>query len=42
MYSPFPMQERKASLFDEDTTGAREFQTPSPVASEQVKSMLFF
>jgi hypothetical protein len=36
------MQERKASFFDEDTTGIREFQTQSPIASEQVKSMLFF
>jgi len=36
------MQERKASFFDEDTTGIREFQTQSLIASEQVKSMLFF
>jgi hypothetical protein len=36
------MQERKASFFDEDTPGIREFQTQSLIASEQVKSMLFF
>jgi hypothetical protein len=36
------MQERKASFFDEDTTGIREFQTQPLIASEQVKSMLFF
>ena len=42
MHSPLPMQERKASFFDEDTTGIREFQTQSLIASEQVKSMLFF
>ena len=42
MHSPLPMQERKASLFDENTTGIREFQTQSLIASEQVKSMLFF
>jgi hypothetical protein len=42
MHSPLPMQERKASFFDEDTPGIREFQTQSLIASEQVKSMLFF
>jgi len=36
------MQERKASFFDEDTPGIRELQTQSLIASEQVKSMLFF
>jgi len=36
------MQERKASFFDEDTTGISEFQPQSLIASEQVKSMLFF
>ncbi len=42
MHSPLPMQERKASFFDEDTTGICEFQTQPLIASEQVKSMLFF
>jgi len=42
MNSPLHMQERRASLFDEDTPGIREFHNPSLIASEQVKSMLFF
>jgi len=36
------MEERRASLFDEGTSGIREFDNPSCVASEQVKSMLCF
>jgi hypothetical protein len=36
------MRDRKASFFDEDTPRIREFQTQSLIASEQVKSMLFF
>jgi hypothetical protein len=36
------MEERRASLFDEGTSGIREFHDPSCVASEQVKSMLCF
>jgi hypothetical protein len=42
MHSPLRVQERQASLFDEDTPGIREFHNPSFIASEQVKSMLFF
>ena len=42
MHSPLRMEERRASLFDEGTSGIREFHGPSCVASEQVKSMLFF
>jgi hypothetical protein len=42
MHSPLRMQERQASLLDEDTPGIREFHNPSLIASEQVKSMLFF
>jgi hypothetical protein len=42
MNSPFHMQERRASLFDEYTPGIREFHDPSLIASEQVKFMLFF
>jgi len=38
------MQERRASLFDEDSPSVGELHTdnPSIVASEQAKSMLFF
>jgi hypothetical protein len=36
------MRERQASLLDEDTPGIREFNSPSLITSEQVKSMLFF
>src|SRR3984885_9318463 len=42
MHSPLRMEERRASLFDEGTSGIREFHNPSCVASEQVKSMLCF
>src|ERR1700678_757222 len=42
MYSPLRMEERGASLFDEGTSGIREFHNPSCVASEEVKSMLCF
>jgi hypothetical protein len=42
MNSPLHMQERRASLFDEDTPAIREFHNPSLIASEEVKSMLFF
>src|SRR5580658_307378 len=42
MHSPLGMKERRASLFDEGTSGIREFHNPSCVASEQVKSMLCF
>jgi hypothetical protein len=42
MHSPLRMEERRASLFDESTSGIREFHNPSCVASEQVKSMLCF
>jgi hypothetical protein len=42
MHRPFGMQERQASLFDEDTPGIREFHNPSRIASEEVKLMLFF
>jgi hypothetical protein len=36
------MQESQASFFNEDTPGVREFHNPSLIASEQVKSALFF
>jgi hypothetical protein len=36
------MRERQSSLLDEDTPGIRELHNPSLIASEQVKSMLFF
>jgi hypothetical protein len=38
------MQERRASLLDEDSPSVGEFHTdnPSIIASEQAKSMLFF
>ena len=42
MHSPLCMEEGRASLFDEGTSGIREFHNPSSVASEQVKSMLCF
>jgi len=42
MYSPPRVQERQASLFDEDTPGIRDFHNPSLITSEQVKSMFFF
>jgi hypothetical protein len=42
MHGALRMQERQASLFDEDTPGIREFYNPSRIASEQVKLMLFF
>jgi hypothetical protein len=42
MNSPLHMQERRASLFDEDTPGIREFHNPSLIAGKQVKSMFFF
>jgi len=42
MRSPLRMEEGRASLFDERTSGIREFDNPSCVASEQVKSMLCF
>ena|ERR1700687_602734 len=42
MNSPLHMRERRASLFDEDTSSVTEFHNPFLVASEQMKSMLFF
>src|ERR1700688_2523271 len=42
MHSPLRMEERRTSLFDEGTSGIREFHNPSCVASKQVKSMLCF
>jgi len=42
MNSPLHMRERRASLFDEDTSSVSEFHNPFLVASEQMKSMLFF
>jgi len=42
MYSPLRMEESRASLFDESTSGICEFHNSSCVASEQVKSMLCF
>jgi hypothetical protein len=42
MHGPFRMRERRAGLFDEETTCIGEFHNPSVVASEQVKSMLCF
>src|ERR1700688_3498631 len=42
MYSPLRMEERRARLFDEGTSGISEFHNPSLVSSEQVKSMLCF
>jgi hypothetical protein len=36
------MEERRASLFDEGTSGIREFHNPSCVACEQAKLMLCF
>jgi hypothetical protein len=42
MYSPLRMEERRASFFDEGTSGIREFHNPSCVACEQAKSMLYF
>jgi hypothetical protein len=42
MHGPFRMREGRAGLFDEETTGIREFHNPSLMASEQVKSVLGF
>jgi hypothetical protein len=44
MNSSVHMQERRASLFDEDSPCVGELHTdnPSIIASEQAKSMLFF
>jgi hypothetical protein len=42
MHGTFRMRERRAGLFDEETTCIRELHNPSLVASEQVKSMLGF
>jgi len=36
------MRKGRASLFDEDTSSVTEFHNPFLVASEQMKSMLFF
>jgi hypothetical protein len=42
--SPLHMQDRRANLFDEDSTCVGELHTddPSIIASEQAKSELFF
>jgi hypothetical protein len=42
MHGPFGMRERRARLLNEDTPRIREFHNPSPIASEQVKSVLGF
>jgi hypothetical protein len=42
MHRPLRVQERQASLFDEDTPGIRDFHNTSLVTSEQVKSMFCF
>ena len=43
MKSPLHMQERRASLFDEDSPSVGELhRQPSIIASEQTKSKLFF
>ena len=42
MNGPLHMRERRASLFDEDTSSVSEFDNPFLVASEQTKSKLFF
>jgi len=42
MHGPLRMGERRAGLLDKDTPGIREFHHPSLIASEQVKSILFF
>ena len=42
MHGPLRMRERRAGLFNEDTPGIREFDNPSLMASEQVKSVLGF
>src|SRR5208337_624671 len=42
MNSPLHVRQRRASLFDEDTSSVSEFDNPFLVASEQMKSMLFF
>src|ERR1700680_3492996 len=42
MQSPLRMEERRASLFDEGTSGIREFHNSSCVASAQVQSVLCF
>ena len=42
MHGPLRVRERRAGLFDEETTCIREFDNPSLMASEQVKSMLCF
>jgi len=42
MHGPFRMRERRARLLNEDTARIREFHNSSPIASEQVKSVLGF
>jgi hypothetical protein len=42
MHGPLPVREREASLFDEETPGVGEFDSPSLVASEQAKPMHCF
>ena len=42
MHGLLRMRERRAGLFEEDTPGIREFDNPSLMASEQVKSVLGF
>jgi hypothetical protein len=44
MNSSLHMQERRSSLFDEDSPSVGELHTNNPpiIASEQAKSMLFF
>ena len=42
MYSPLCVEERQASLFDEDTASIRDFHNASFIANEQVESMLVF
>jgi hypothetical protein len=42
MNSPLHVRERRASLFDEDTSSVSEFDNSFLVASEQMKSKLFF
>jgi hypothetical protein len=42
MHGSFRMRERRAGLLNEDTPSIREFHNPSPIASEQVKSVLGF